>query len=236
MLLAVLTLPSLLVQSHVIRVQNLCLRPVYAHLFLFPGRGVANATLSLIQAGAWADFVLSTSPGSDEISFVVWVDNSPLAYMHPRAIIGSLVESTIEETARIVRTDISIIDAFSNTWTVTPPAGCTNVSDDMPCDPILCSPPARWSCPTPNKASESSRVSTMLHAETCLSNCTLLDSDEACCRGLFDEPGICRNHSPALKVACPQSYSYAYDDHTSMFVWSWRYQSANPLLLLQACT
>ncbi|KAF2221243.1 hypothetical protein BDZ85DRAFT_266503 [Elsinoe ampelina] len=71
--------------------------------------------------------------------------------------------------------------------------------------------------------------------QSCLSNCTLLGTDEACCRGMFNDPTRCPASSPALKQACPRAYSYAYDDFAATYIWRWSSQSMLPLLTLTSC-
>jgi hypothetical protein len=47
----------------------------------------------------------------------------------------------------------------------------------------------------------------------CKSNCSILDTDAACCKGDFNLPSTCNlDSSPALAEACPRAYSYAYSD------------------------
>ena len=47
----------------------------------------------------------------------------------------------------------------------------------------------------------------------CKSNCSILDTDVACCKGEFNLPSTCKtDSSPALAEACPSAYSYAYSD------------------------
>ncbi|KAI8987087.1 thaumatin [Pilobolus umbonatus] len=53
----------------------------------------------------------------------------------------------------------------------------------------------------------------------CLSECSKTNKDEDCCTGDFNSPGMCRASSRSLNVkkACPDAYSYAYDDQDSTF-------------------
>ncbi|XP_042432660.1 thaumatin-like protein 1b [Zingiber officinale] len=53
----------------------------------------------------------------------------------------------------------------------------------------------------------------------CKSACLAFNTDEYCCRGAFGGPDTCKpsNYSMIFKNACPQAYSYAYDDRTSTF-------------------
>ncbi|KAF5765152.1 putative Thaumatin family [Helianthus annuus] len=53
----------------------------------------------------------------------------------------------------------------------------------------------------------------------CRSACEAFGTPEYCCKGAFGSPESCRPtaYSQVFKMACPRSYSYAYDDATSTF-------------------
>ncbi|URE28638.1 Thaumatin family [Musa troglodytarum] len=53
----------------------------------------------------------------------------------------------------------------------------------------------------------------------CKSACLAFNTDEYCCRGQYDKPDTCKpsDYSKIFKNACPQAYSYAYDDRSSTF-------------------
>lgn len=57
------------------------------------------------------------------------------------------------------------------------------------------------------------------HHPPCRSSCDLLDTDEACCRGLNNVPGNCTRpeFAAAVEPVCPDAYGWAYDDDTSLF-------------------
>jgi hypothetical protein len=54
----------------------------------------------------------------------------------------------------------------------------------------------------------------------CLSACDRYRLPEYCCTGSYDNPQTCipRNYSEVFKRICPDAYSFAYDDNTSLFV------------------
>lgn len=53
----------------------------------------------------------------------------------------------------------------------------------------------------------------------CKSNCSVLNTDEACCKGNYSQPSVCNTDSnPALAQACPEAYSYAYSDQARSVV------------------
>ncbi|XP_071696091.1 thaumatin-like protein 1 [Rutidosis leptorrhynchoides] len=53
----------------------------------------------------------------------------------------------------------------------------------------------------------------------CRSACEAFGTAEYCCKGDFGSPQSCQpsSYSQVFKMACPRSYSYAYDDATSTF-------------------
>ncbi|KAJ3679954.1 hypothetical protein LUZ60_016232 [Juncus effusus] len=53
----------------------------------------------------------------------------------------------------------------------------------------------------------------------CKSACLAFNTDQYCCRGDYGTPDKCppTDYSKIFKNACPQAYSYAYDDRTSTF-------------------
>jgi hypothetical protein len=57
----------------------------------------------------------------------------------------------------------------------------------------------------------------------CKSACLAFNTDQYCCRGAHDRPETCKsqywptNYPSIFKQACPDAYSYAYDDTTSTF-------------------
>ena len=54
----------------------------------------------------------------------------------------------------------------------------------------------------------------------CLSACASSGSDKDCCVGKYHDPNSCKPslYSTAAKAACPDAYSYAFDDQTSTFI------------------
>lgn len=57
----------------------------------------------------------------------------------------------------------------------------------------------------------------------CKSACLAFNTDEYCCRGVHNKPETCNyhywpvNYPSIFKQACPDAYSYAFDDKTSTF-------------------
>lgn len=67
-------------------------------------------------------------------------------------------------------------------------------------------------CPTELRVGEGKSVA-------CRSACEAFGKPEYCCSGEFGSPDKCQPsvYSQVFKSACPQSYSYAYDDASSTF-------------------
>lgn len=53
----------------------------------------------------------------------------------------------------------------------------------------------------------------------CLSACEKFNEDQFCCRGDYSTPSTCppTEYTTAFKNICPEAYSYAYDDSSSLF-------------------
>lgn len=100
-----------------------------------------------------------------------------------------------------------------------------------PVPPWLGSTNSTLKCPAPNlwlrdgKKFSPNETTDYTQVAGCLSNCTLYNTDYACCRGQYASPTTCTASSPALELACPEAYTYAFDD--SVF-----YQTGN---VLQSC-
>ncbi|KAF6167716.1 hypothetical protein GIB67_017211 [Kingdonia uniflora] len=103
--------------------------------------------------------------------------------------------------------DVSFVDGFNLPLAITPHSltGCltTSCSVDINsiCPAELC---VMWSDTT---------------TISCKSACMAFNSPKYCCTGAYGSPSTCppTNYSNIFKNACPQAYSYAYDDGTSTF-------------------
>lgn len=98
------------------------------------------------------------------------------------------------------------------------------------CKPRSCTAPAwlgldktgeipKYMCPPANVRlinDESLPPSSLLklpHFAGCLSNCSLLGTDAACCKGNYSSLSVCSlDPNPALAQACPEAYSYAFSN------------------------
>lgn len=102
--------------------------------------------------------------------------------------------------------DISLVDAFNLPVAIQPNGG-TGV-----CKAPSCSANILANCPADLQVKDSSGS-----VVTCLSSCTKYQTDDTCCRNAHNTSATCPAPEGAkvFKSACPDAYSYAYDDGTS---------------------
>ncbi|XP_064963237.1 thaumatin-like protein 1b [Musa acuminata AAA Group] len=119
----------------------------------------------------------------------------------------TLVEFTLQGDGGKDFYDVSCVDGFNLPVSVTPRSG-------QGCSSISC--PADTNAGCPPELQERARDGAVVG---CKSACLAFDTDWYCCRGAYGTPSACKptNYSMLFKNACPQAYSYAYDDATSTF-------------------
>ncbi|XP_017786769.1 PREDICTED: pathogenesis-related protein 5-like [Nicrophorus vespilloides] len=106
--------------------------------------------------------------------------------------------------------DISLVDGYNVGVKIEPLGG----SGD--CNVLHCSNNLNDNCP--NELRKYGSGGTI----ACESSCNKFDKDEYCCRNEFNDPKICNPNTWAVNSAkyfkdnCPDAYSYAYDDHSSL--------------------
>lgn len=103
--------------------------------------------------------------------------------------------------------DVSLVDGFNLPIVVTPINGKGN------CTVGGCDMDLRTNCPSELAVKSNGKVI------ACRSACDVFNTDEYCCRGIYGNSVTCKPtfYSKKFKEACPSSYSYAYDDPTSVF-------------------
>ncbi|XAR69162.1 hypothetical protein NMG60_11000649 [Bertholletia excelsa] len=108
--------------------------------------------------------------------------------------------------------DVSIVDGFNLPVSVAPSGG------NGRCSATGCPADINRRCP-PELAVENADGG---GAIGCKSACLAFNQPQYCCTGAYNSPGTCKptNYSLAFKQQCPESYSYAYDDKTSLFACS----------------
>ncbi|KAL8201918.1 hypothetical protein R6Q57_011065 [Mikania cordata] len=101
--------------------------------------------------------------------------------------------------------DVSLVDGY-NLPLVVDASGGSGVS----CVTTGCVTDLNRMCPSELRVGD---------GQACKSACEAFGSPEYCCSGSFGSPDTCHPtvYSELFKSACPQSYSYAYDDATSTF-------------------
>lgn len=107
--------------------------------------------------------------------------------------------------------DVSLVDGFNLPLAVTPVNSKGGNCSIAGCDGDL-----RKTCP--------SQLSVKTNGKTvaCRSACDVFNTDQYCCRGVYGNSATCRptSYSMLFKAACPNAYSYAYDDPSSIFTCS----------------
>ena len=69
----------------------------------------------------------------------------------------------------------------------------------------------------------------------CLSNCSTLGTDAACCRGKFADPFTCRDPNPAFARACPQAYSFAFSERDRNVLVTCALNERNSSMIITFC-
>ncbi|KAJ6755547.1 THAUMATIN-LIKE PROTEIN 1B [Salix purpurea] len=121
---------------------------------------------------------------------------------------ASLAEFTLKGNDGRDFYDISLVDGFNIPLSVIPQAGPSG-------------------CPSPSCAANVNAVCDSKLAVkgsdgtviACKSACLAFNQPQYCCTGEFGTPDKClaSNYTSIFKQQCPQAYSYAYDDKSSLF-------------------
>ncbi|KAL5709749.1 Thaumatin-like protein 1 [Ranunculus cassubicifolius] len=123
----------------------------------------------------------------------------------------TLVEFTLASSANPQDFyDVSLVDGFNLPVSVEPQGGSG-------CNPSACAANVNSLCP-PELSPKGADGSTI----ACKSACLAFNQPQYCCTDAFNTPDTCKPtpYSTIFKNACPQAYSYAYDDKTSTFTCS----------------
>ena len=91
----------------------------------------------------------------------------------------------------------------------------TGNGDKYYCNAAACNANVNSICP----AEQMRVIGTNGTVVACKSACLAFNTDRYCCRGDYGTPDKCPpfSYSEAFKEACPDAYSYAYDDQKSTF-------------------
>jgi hypothetical protein len=124
---------------------------------------------------------------------------------------ASLAEIDIAANGEQDFYDVSLVDGFNLPVTVAPQGG------SGPCKSSSCPINLNSACPAELqvKASDGSVIG-------CKTACIAFNQPQYCCTGNYSTPETCppTNYSKFFKDQCPQAYSNAYDDQTSLFTCS----------------
>lgn len=122
---------------------------------------------------------------------------------------ASLAEINLKENSGKDTYDISLVDGYNLPLSIVPinpkkAGGDPSKDCGVPKCATLPKCPAGYNVP---------------QYGACQSQCSKTNDDKYCCRGAFADRGKCVTSkvSDATKKACPDAYSYAYDDATSTY-------------------
>lgn len=131
---------------------------------------------------------------------------------------ATLAEFTLNGSGGLDFFDVSFVDGYNLPMLIMPQGGtgenCTSTG---------CAVDLNGVCPAQLKVSTTTdTVSANSTVVACKSACEALKEDQYCCSGAYATPDTCKpsSYSEVFKRACPQAYSYAYDDKTSTFTCS----------------
>lgn len=123
---------------------------------------------------------------------------------------ATLVEFTLQGAAATQDYyDVSLVDGYNVPMAATPSGSGMNGS----CGEASCSANINSDCPASLQVVDDGQV------VSCMSACLAFQSAQYCCDGAYASPTTCTptTYSEFFKAACPNAYSYAYDDPTSIF-------------------
>jgi hypothetical protein len=112
--------------------------------------------------------------------------------------------------------DISLVDAFNLPLSIAPTPGtfAPGPAADRVCTTSVCATDILAQCPTQLQSKDPAGK-----VVACLSACSRYNTDATCCRNAYDTAEACppSDLSRLIKAACPNAYSYAYDDKSSTY-------------------
>ncbi len=115
--------------------------------------------------------------------------------------------------------DVSLVDGYNLPLKIVPIAGTFKKTGNgkYDCNAAGCNSDLNAHCPDELAIKHNGAT------VACKSACAQFNTDEYCCRGAHDKPQTCKssqwpkNYPAIFKAACPDAYSYAYDDTSSTF-------------------
>lgn len=146
-----------------------------------------------------------------------WIDCSNGGVQRSGQTPATLAEFTLNDWGSQDYYDVSLVDGYNLKMSIeieSPAPG----SGAYWCKNPKCSQDLNQICPN-----ELKKLNSNGRVVGCVSACEKFQTDQYCCRGAHNQPHTCRssdwpfNYPAIFKKACPDAYSYAYDDHTSTF-------------------
>ncbi|CAA7013611.1 unnamed protein product [Microthlaspi erraticum] len=118
----------------------------------------------------------------------------------------TLAEFTISPSGGNDNYDVSLVDGYNIQM------GITTRDGSGDCRNAKCASDLNGSCPNELRVVAGSNV------VACKSACAQFGKPEYCCTGAFSTRETCppSDYSKMFKAACPEAYSYAYDDPSSL--------------------
>ena len=120
----------------------------------------------------------------------------------------------------VLELTIVSVDAFTIGMSIVPTnTNCPQLVCNVP--PFLGGlDPSSTLCPASNLilAEPGKSLESLDQVYGCLSDCALHETDRYCCRGPYGSEKSCKSSNPWFKEACPDAYSYAYDDPAAVRV------------------
>lgn len=170
-----------------------------------------------IESGESADvgfFYRSTGGGSHWTMFWDTVEVVAHGPMN-QTLFEAFCQVSDDSSKQTCWTDVSNVDALTSNAFVSYSGECCGERETPV--PINVTVPDHWQCPMGNRFEKeiaSGAPQPLLHqSQACLSNCSVLQTDLACCKGKYNTPDTCANTNPDLVLAAPEAYTYAYDDY-----------------------
>ncbi len=132
---------------------------------------------------------------------------------------ATLAEFTFGDATHVDFYDVSLVDGYNLAMRIVPIAGTFKKTGNnkYDCNPAGCKADLNAHCPDELAVKHNGSI------VACKSACATFKTDEYCCGGAHNKPETCKssdwpkNYPAIFKTACPDAYSYAYDDNSSTF-------------------
>lgn len=131
----------------------------------------------------------------------------------------TLAEIAMNQHAGLDFYDVSLVDGYNLPLSIQPSASFqTGDNGKYDCKRAGCNRDLNAICPAELAIKNRDNWTV-----ACQSACSKFNTDQYCCRGAHNKPETCKsqywpkNYPAIFKEACPDAYSYAYDDTLSTF-------------------